>query len=150
MTSEEAAAMARWIGLESSGNALAKSRLNERGLMQAGAHTVAEGGLSSREWDALVNPATTRKQQAGLAMKYVAWLWERAKRYVEQAPETFVPDQIWYAKLWHQWPVDVRDGELHGPAVDMARELAGRWYGDAKRMHRLRAANVVAFGTPTP
>ena len=144
-----AAALARWIGIESSGDALNKSRLNERGLMQAGPQTVAEGGLTQQEWDALTNPATSKAAQAGLAVKYVAWLWSRAQRYID-APPTDDIDQIWYAKLYHQWPVDVRDGELHGEALSMARELATRWASDAKRMHRLRAANVVAWGRPEP
>jgi hypothetical protein len=144
-----AAALARWAGIESSGNPLETSRLGERGLMQAGPHTVEEGGLTAQEWAALVNPKTTRAAQAGLAVKYVDWLWQHASTHVADPPADPI-DQIWYAKLWHQWPVDVRDFAMHGPAAAMARQLAAMWAGDEKRMHRLRAANVVAWGTPTP
>ena len=144
-----AAALARWAGIESSGNATAHSRLDERGLMQAGASTVAEGGMSATDWSRLINSATTNKEQVALAVHYVNWLFERAAKYIAQAPKDPV-DQVWYAKLYHQRPVDVRDGKMHGAAADMARELAERWKGDAKAMHRLRAANVVAWGTSEP
>lgn len=142
-------AFARWAGIESSGNALESSRLGERGLMQAGPQTVEEGGLLPVEWAALINPKTTRAQQAGLAVKYVDWLWRQAQRHLTEPPSSIV-DQIWYAKLYHQRPVDVRDGHMHGEAAPMARELAERWAADALAMHRLRAANVVAWGTPAP
>jgi Transglycosylase SLT domain len=144
-----AAALARWAGIESSGNPYAVSRLGERGLFQAGPHTVEEGGLNAQEWGALTDRRTPREQLARLNAKYVIWLWHRAERYVEQPPTDPI-DQVWYAKLYHQWPVDVRDGKLHGEALPMAHELATRWAGDAKRTHRLLAANVVAWGTPTP
>jgi hypothetical protein len=144
-----AAALARWAGIESSGNARVVSSLGERGLLQAGPQTVEEGGMPQADWDRLINPSTSNKEHAGIAVRYLDWLWQRAARHVTNPPKDPI-DQVWYAKLYHQWPVDVRDGELHGPAIEMARELATRWAADARRMHRLRAANVVAFGTPTP
>lgn len=144
-----ALALSRWAGIESSGDKLVVSVLNERGLMQAGPQTVEEGGMSPADWAKIVDPATSNKEQVGIAARYVDWLWQRAATHVTDPPKDPV-DQVWYAKLWHQWPVDVRDGKMHGPAIEMARELAERWKADAKRMHRLRAANVVAFGDPTP
>jgi hypothetical protein len=39
---------------------------------------------------------------------------------------------------------------MHGQALLMSRDLKERWKGDAKKMHRLRAANVVAFGVSDP
>ena len=151
-----AQALARWAGIESSGNATAKSRLDERGLLQVGAQTVGEGGTSAAEWAALVSPSTTKKQHAAIAVKYADWLARQASTYVR--PFTVDPvDMIWYAKLWHQRPVDVRDvvgptaTEVGTPAAQVvARALAIKWAGDPKAMHRLRAANVIAFGTPTP
>lgn len=144
-----AQALARWSGIESSGNARAVSSLDERGLLQAGPQTVSEGGMTQADWDRIVAPTTSNKENAGIMVRYADWLWKRAATHIADAPKDPV-DQIWYAKLYHQWPVDVRDGGFHGPAIDMARELALRWKDDAKRMHRLRAANVVAFGDPTP
>lgn len=144
-----AAALARWAGIESSGNALAHSRLNERGLMQAGAQTVAEGGLTPVEWDALIDPKTSKQEQADMAVGYVDWLYRMASHHIQNPPSDPV-DQVWYAKLYHQRPVDVRDEGMEGDAVTMARLLAIRWANDPKAMHRLRAANVVAWGTPTP
>jgi len=144
-----AAALARWAGIESSGNATKPSRLNERGLMQAGPQTVAEGGLTQPEWDALISPSTSKLQHAALAIKYVDWLAQKAFTYVPKPPVDPV-EIIWYAKLWHQRPVDVRDSGLTGDAIADARTLAQKWAADPKAMHRLRAANVVAWGTPTP
>ena len=148
--------LARWAGIESSGNPLAKSRLNERGLMQAGAQTVDEGGLTQAEWDALIDPKTTKKQHADLAIKYVDWLASHAATHLLSDPADPV-DRVWYAKLYHQRPVDVRD--VVGPltkqlsttnAHTIATVLANTWSADPKAMHRLRAANVVAWGTATP
>lgn len=148
--------LARWAGLESSGNPLAQSRLNERGLMQAGAQTVAEGGLTPAEWDALIDPKTSKKAHADLAIAYVDWLARHAATHLLSDPIDPV-DRVWYAKLYHQRPVDVRD--VVGPltkqlsttnAHTIAAALPAVWGADAKAMHRLRAANVVAWGTPTP
>ena len=144
-----ALALARWAGIESSGNARVISSLDERGLMQAGPQTVEEGGMSAADWARLTDPTTTNKEHVDISARYVDWLWQRAAQHIHDPPQDPI-DQVWYAKLYHQWPVDVRDGRMHGPAVEMARELAERWKDDAKRMHRLRAANVVAFGDPTP
>lgn len=150
---DAAEALARWSGIENSGDPITPSRIGERGLMQAGTQSVAEGALLPAEWDALIDPETGATTHASIAVRYVDWLWTRARRYVKDAPPNtgdHAVDQIWYAKLYHQRPVDVRDGRMHGPALAMARELAKRWANDPKAMHRLRAANVVAWGNPTP
>jgi hypothetical protein len=144
-----AAALARWAGIESSGKATNASRLNERGLLQAGPQTVEEGGLTAPEFDALIAPSTSKAQHAALAIKYADWLAKKAFTYVARPPVDPV-EILWYAKLWHQRPVDVRDGGLTGDAIADARMLAQKWAADPKAMHRLRAANVVAWGTPTP
>lgn len=155
ITEPIAQAYARWAGIESSGNPMAHSRLDERGLMQVG---VKLGGpetdppppaFEQPDWISLTDPDTSREQQADMAIHYVDWLYGRALKYITDPPTNPI-DQIWYAKLYHQRPVDLRDGKLHGEALPMARELAKRWSTDAKAMHRLRAANVVAFGVPTP
>lgn len=144
-----AAALARWAGIESSGKATNTSRLNERGLMQAGPTSVAEGELTPEEWAALTDQKTTKAQHAAIAIKYVDALAKKAFTYVARPPVDPV-EIIWYAKLWHQRPVDVRDAGLTGDAIADAGMLAQKWAGDNKALHRLRAANVVAFGTPTP
>ena len=110
---------------------------------------------------------------------------QKAFTYVARPPVDPV-EIIWYAKLWHQRPVDVRDAELVPPGPDGKPQLApsgqpAGMTGDAmadaralveqhtmrlanaralpnpaaadteeKALHRLRAANVVAFGTGTP
>lgn len=148
-----AEALARWTGIESSGDPLATSSRGERGLMQAGPQSVEEGALLPAEWDALIDPNTGPSGQASIAVRYVDWLWGRARRFVKDAPPNTADhavDHIWYSKLYHQRPVDLRDGRMHGPALAMARELAQRWANDPKAMHRLRAANVVAWGNPSP
>jgi hypothetical protein len=148
-----AQALARWAGLESSGDRLIVSKLGERGLMQAGPDTVKMGGLTEAKWKALIDPSTTYKEQAQIAVDYVEWLWERAARYVASPPVDPV-DRIWYAYLYHQRPVDVRDGHLQGPAGEMAQHLvnpgfAFNWLNDAHKLHRLLAANVVAWNSAT-
>ena len=108
--------------------------------------------LTDLEWSALLNPSTTNQQHAHMAMRQANWLWHRADPHIANPPDPVTDpiSGIWYAYLEQQRPTDVRDGNLHGPALSMARELAQTWAGDAGKMHRLRAANVVAFGTPNP
>lgn len=144
-----AEALARWAGIESSGNPTAVSSLGERGLLQLGKAMQSDGALSQAEYDKLIAPGTTNEEHARLAYKLANWITQRALKHVKNPPTDYI-SAVWYAKLYHQWPVDVRDGGMHGPAALMARELADRWKADAKRMHRLRAANVVAWGTPEP
>jgi Transglycosylase SLT domain len=147
-------AAARWVGLESSGNPRAVSSAGERGLTQLGPATQKEGALTDTEWSALLATTTTNQQHAHMALRVIDWLWLRADKYVPKSdtidPATEPQDAVWYAYLYQQRPVDVRDGKLHGRAISMARELAQTWSGDAAKMHRLRAANVVAFGVPNP
>lgn len=147
-----AQALARWAGIESSGKPVNTSRLNERGLMQAGPQSVTEGLLTAAEWAALNSPSTARKEHARIAVKYVDGLANKAKTHVPgMGPDPV--DRIWFAKLWHQWPVDVRNevGPLAkelgtSDALTLAHALAPKWAADPKRAHRLRAANVIAFG----
>lgn len=147
---ELARALARWAGIESSGNPLAVSSKGERGLLQCTKTTaLTEGALTSAEWEAMANPSTTGEEHARIAYKLANWLWQRARKLIANAPDDYI-SAAWYAKLYHQRPVDVRDGKLHGPALLMSRELAERWKNDRKKMHRLRAANVVAFGVSDP
>lgn len=144
-------ALARWAGIESSGNPLIPSKLDERGLLQVGPAMFkdlkADKIFTDADWDKLISPATNSEEHARMAHQFANWLWKRAYRYIKNPPTDYI-SALWYAKLYHQRPVDVRDGGMHGPAALMARELADRWKSDAKKMHRLRAANVVAWGTP--
>lgn len=144
--------LSRWAGIESSGNPLALSKIGERGLLQIGLQSAlreSPPALSALEWEALASKNTTSEMHARIAMKIANWMWARAKRYVADPPNDFA-SALWYGKLYHQRPVDVRDGKMHGPALPMAIELKNRWSGDAAKMHRLRAANVVAWGQPDP
>jgi hypothetical protein len=144
--------LARWAGIESSGDPLARSKLGERGLLQSTEQSALREKpvmLTWSEWDALSRKETPTEQHAKIAMRMANWLWARAKPHVIDAPNDFT-SALWYGKLYHQRPVDVRDAKMHGPALPMARELAVRWANDAAKMHRLRAANVVAWGVPTP
>lgn len=146
-------ALARWAGIESSGNPLIPSPLNERGLLQVGPamfkDLTADKTFTDADWDKLIAASTSSEEHARMASKFANWLWGRARRHVKNPPPDYI-SALWYAKLYHQRPVDVRDGGMHGPAALMARELSDRWKSDAQKMHRLRAANVVAWGTPEP
>lgn len=151
---DEAEALVRWAALESSGDPHKVSTLGERGLFQLGAAAQKDGALTNTEWSALLNPATTNQQHAHMALRQANWLWHRAAAKITNPPDGVdAPEDdisaMWYAYLQQQWPADVTKA-LHGPALPMARELATRWANDPKKMHRLRAANVVAFGVPNP
>lgn len=143
-----AEATARWFGIESSGNPLAMSSGGERGLAQiTRTSALTEGALTTAEWEAMTNPKTTKQEHARIGVKVIDWCWTRAKKYVAN-PTGNAMDAIFYAKLYHQRPVDVRDGQLHGPALLMSRELEERWRNDPVKLHYLHAANVITFGVP--
>lgn len=147
-----AEALARWAGIESSGNPLAVSRLGERGLMQISEQEALKEkppALMWSEWMDMTRRETPPEQHARIAQQIASWEWTRAKRLVKSPPTDFTSG-VWYAKLYHQRPVDFRSVVMHGPALPMARELAIKWKGDPAKMHRLRAANVVAWGRPNP
>jgi hypothetical protein len=136
-----ARALARWAGIESSGIPVGPknpSRLDERGLMQAGPSAVTDGLLTAAEFAALKDPKTTRAQHAALSVKYVDALANKAMTYV-QAPPADPVDLIWYAKLWHQRPVDVRDAGLR---TDGKQGMTGDALGDARKLAEVWAVNA--------
>ncbi len=138
--------LARWIGIESSGEPLARSSIGERGLLQA---TKSSGRriFTPAEWEKLASQATARSEHARLAMKQYRYHKRRAKRWVSNPPHYKSADWIWYAKLHHTRPVMLRRGKVHGPAQPMARDLWTRWKGEGPKVRqRLALANVSAFG----
>ena len=146
-----AAAICRWIGIESSGNPLEVSSSGERGLVQiTKTSALTEGALTSAEWDAMISPTTSPQEQARIAWKIIEWCWDRAKKYVAGGVAKDAIDQLWYAKLYHQRPVDVRDGKLTGDAAADSRRLEHEWAGSTQRLHYLHAANVVAWNSVLP
>jgi len=137
--------VARWIGIESSGNPLALSRIGERGLLQA-TKSSQKRIFTRGEREKLKSPATSRAEHARMALKQFAYHRKRAKRWVNNAPpEKSNKDWVWYAKMHHTRPRDLREGKVHGPALQMARDLWLRAAGDKKRRQRLAMANVAAF-----
>jgi hypothetical protein len=144
---EIAERLARWIGLESSGNPLALSRIGERGLLQSTKTTALKDKLfTPREWEELQSPATTRERHAALALKQYAFHVRRAKVRIANPPPPASSDWVWYAKLDHTRPVDLKEAKPHGAALPMARDLQSRWAADPARLQRLAMANVIAFG----
>ena len=144
-------ALARWAGIESGGNPLNASKLGERGLFQCLQSTAlqANGPYTAADWSALGDKRTTGETHAALAIKLYRWCWTRASKYVSNPPTNAI-DKVWYAKLYHQRPTMVSTAKMHGPAIPMARSMAMTWKGTDFKMHYLRAANVVAFGTYKP
>jgi hypothetical protein len=158
MSPAMAEGLARWAGIESSGNPLALSNTKgsakrpggERGLLQC-TGTTSEGIYSDAEWRAMQAPATRKEEHARLAVKLYRAMLKRARSMVSNFPvPSSVTDDLWYAKMWHARPKDFTDAKLHGPALPMARDLALRWADDPAKMGRLYSANVIAFGKAAP
>jgi hypothetical protein len=141
-----AQALARWAGIESSGNPLAKSKLDERGLLQAMKATKI---FTDAEWTALSDAATPAQTHAALAIKEARELWTRAAKRIKNQPSDPI-EQLFFAKLYHQRPKDFWDVAMHGPATTMAAELAKMWAASPAAMHRLQVASVVAWNNPEP
>jgi hypothetical protein len=148
-----ARALARWIGIESSGYGAGDprgvSKIGERGLLQMTA-TTAKEALTPGEWQSLSDPATPRSEQARIALKQFRWHQTKAQKWVKDWPGNDTFDSVFYAKMHHARPKDLSDAKLSGAAAKNARELAQRWKGDAAAMKRLGAATVVAWGSLSP
>jgi len=148
---EIAIPLTRWIGIESSGEPLALSKIGERGLLQSTKTTALKEKLfTPDEWAELQSPATSRAEHARLALKQLAFHIARARRWVANPPPLTSPDWLWYAKLHHTRPKDLSDAKPHGPALPMAKDLWGRAVNDKALRQRLAMANVVAFGRVVP
>lgn len=142
-----AEALSRWIGIESSGNPLALSPIGERGLLQSTKTTALKDHLfTPAEWEMLQSPATTREQHAALALKQYRFHVSRARRWVANPPPEGDLDWVFYAKMNHTRPLDLKQGAVHGPAAPMAADLAHRWAADPKALRRVNVASVVRFG----
>jgi hypothetical protein len=140
--------LARWAGIESSGVPTAVSPIGERGLLQC-TKTTRKGLFNDKEWDSFTAVNTSRDEHARLAVKLYKAMLSRAMKRVANPPADDA-SKLWYAKIQHARPKDLVDVQMHGPALQMARDLATRWKGDNDKMGRLYSANVVAFGNPTP
>jgi hypothetical protein len=148
-----ARALARWIGIESSGFGAGDprgiSKIGERGLLQI-TPTTAKEALTPGEWQELGDPATPRKRQAEIALKQFRWHQTKAQKWVKDWPGNDTFDSVFYAKLHHARPADLSSAKLSGAAAKNARELVTRWKKDAAALKRLAAATVVAWGSITP
>jgi hypothetical protein len=151
-TPASADALSRWTGLESGGDPTIVSSLGERGLLQVGKQTQAEGGIDAADWAALTNPDTLPNEHARIASGYAAWLFSRALKHLPQSAASIDPtDKAWFAYEYHQRPKDFTQwGELPGDAKMASAYLLGRAHlnGDKNLEKRVSASNVVAFGTP--
>ena len=138
--------LTRWIGIESSGRPLAVSKLGERGLLQISPAT-AKLALTDKEWAALANTHTTPEEHARIAIKQFAFHAKKALGldYVKRPPV----DALWWAKVHHAWPADLKRTALR-PDAKLAATVAGQNITTDRERLRLAASNVVAFGTPDP
>jgi len=147
-------ALARWAGLESSGNAsLPDSVLGERGLLQAGKQTVSEGGMTQADWDVYASPELMPNQVARISDNYAQWLFTRAAKHLPGNTANMIPtDRVWFAYQYHQRPADFTQwGQLPTTsAASASAYLLGRAHlnNDAQLVKRVTASNVVAWGTP--
>lgn len=145
-------ALARWAGIESGGDPLAISSLNERGLLQVGPQTQSEGGITKQDWDALTDPDTMPNTQAVLAAHYWRWLLVRASAHLAAPPPDIDPvGQVWFAYQYHQRPKDFTQwGPLPNNAAQASAYLTARAHlnSDESLLKRVTASNVVAWGLP--
>jgi hypothetical protein len=146
----QAEAISRWFGIESSGDPLTVSKSGERGLAQiTKTSALTEKALTPDEWAAIQNVTTSLQEHARIALKVIAWCYDRAVKYIKVPPIDPI-EHLWYAKLYHEEPVLVRDGKLTGDAHADALRLEGVYAGNAKSLRYLHAANVVAWDSLQP
>jgi hypothetical protein len=141
-------ALSRWAGIESGGDPRIVSTLGERGLLQVGVHTRAEGGISDADWADLVNSDTTPNTDARIASQYANWLFTRAAKHLSNPPSD-PTERVWFAYLYHQRPKDFTEwGHLPGSAPSAASALRLHFEGNPYLAKRVNAANIVAYGVP--
>lgn len=147
-----ARALARWIGIQSSGygagDTRGVSKAGERGLLQILPAT-AKDALTPAEWQALSDPATSRAEQARIALKQFRWHQARAKKYVTSWPGDDTYDSVWYAKLHHSRPAELQAYKFAGAAAKNARAAVTAKKNDPAALLRLAEANVVTWGSTT-
>jgi len=143
-------ALSRWAGIESGGDPTVVSTLGERGLLQVGVHTRAEGGITDADWADLINPDTLPNTHARIGAQYARWLYTRALKHLSNSTTDPV-GQTWFAYLYHQRPKDFTEwGHLPTEATNAAVFLAKHFQGNPYLAKRVTAANIVAWGTPDP
>jgi hypothetical protein len=147
-----ARALARWIGIQSSGypagDTRGVSKAGERGLLQI-LPTTAKEALTPAEWQALGDPATPRVEQARIALKQFRWHQTKAQKYVKNWPGNDTFDSVWYSKLHHARPKDLSDAKFDGAAAKNARAAVAAKANDPNALLRLAEANVVTWGSTT-
>ncbi len=128
-----AAAAARWIGIESGGNAAAKSSLNERGLAQG-----MKASYPAKDWTALQTPAKlTATQSTDIAVRLMSRMLDGVK-LVE-----FTAGNLGVGKLYHALPLlvkELRDQKLLLANKDTVAEVLARMLASYKP-----SARVIAF-----
>jgi hypothetical protein len=150
VSAEYSRALSRWAGIESGGDPLALSPIGERGLLQSTRTTaLQEGAFTPAEWAELQDRNTMATRHADLAVRFARWIWARARRHVKNPP-TDDASIAWYSKLYHARPRDLVLANASGEALAVARRLESEWRDDPKALHRLHAANVVAWGVIRP
>jgi hypothetical protein len=144
-------ALARWIGVESSGDPSKPSPIGEWGLLQIEPAT-AKAALTPAEWAELQNPKTSRAEHARIALKQFMWHRDRAAKYLAKKPAVSAWDNVFYAKLHHERPKDLSDARriLTGNARKDLDALTAKYRNDPAALHRLASAAVVTWGTVTP
>lgn len=143
-------ALSRWAGLESGGDPTIISSLGERGLLQVGKQTQSEGGIDGKDWAALASNDTLPNEHARIASGYWRWLYSRARAHLARDAADGT-DQVWFAYQYHQRPKDFTQwGPLPNDAASASAYLLGRAHlnNDEQLAKRVKASNVVAFGTP--
>jgi hypothetical protein len=140
---ELAAILARWIGIESSGNPSKPSSAGEYGLLQILPST-AKDALTPGEWLQLKDPTTSRADQAKIALKQYRWHVANAKKWVKNFPSG--ADETFYAKMSHARPADLSSKKPDGAAAPAARIMV-KGTNDPDLLLRLAAASVVRWGT---
>jgi hypothetical protein len=144
-----AAALSRWIGIESSGNPSKPSKAGEYGLLQILPSTAKEA-LTPGEWLQLKDPTTSRADQAKIAIKQFMWHQSKAKKYVKKWPGNDAGASVFYAKMHHTRPADLKAVKLTGDASADQRALVAKFKNDPAALLRLASASVVTWGTVMP
>lgn len=114
LSTDAATAAARWIGIESGGNPLVKSGLNERGLAQS---MRGSGTFTDAEWAAMIDPKTSADTHVKLAIRTITTAVKGTTGKTELTAQS-----IGLGKLYHGLPLMVRELREQGLLKSTVRD----------------------------
>lgn len=137
-----AVAASRWVGIESGGDPLRRTSLEERGLAQVMRSSLSSLGLTESDWRAMADPATSSATHADIAARAISGSTARAGKLAVQhggSIDGWGPGGIGAGKVYHGLPLlwrELLEQRLVRPSIAATVEAARETYRPSSRVAR--------------